>query len=395
MREVATPGATILVVDDEEANVALLEQTLSRAGYTRVFSVTDSREALHTFDRYQPDLVLLDLRMPHLDGHAVLSQLTAQVPPGDIVPIVVLTADVSRAARQQALSAGAIDFLTKPIDRDEFLLRIRNLLHLRFSHLQLQRQHVALEQVYETAQSRVAERDQSISTLTHDLGQPLTTIRGFAQLLQRAIARHEHVDVERLVAGLDSIDRATGEMLGMVQELLDAMRLQAGRRLDLKRGPIDLVALAARQVALQQQASELHHFGVSAPAEPVTGLWDAGRLGRVLANLLSNAVKYSPEGGEITVEVHTEPCEPVEGSGFTATWAVLAVHDHGLGIPPADLPHVFERFHRGANVAGRIDGTGIGLAGARQIVEQHGGLICIDSGEDEGTTVTVRLPIDP
>ncbi|MFN8556342.1 MAG: sensor histidine kinase [Dehalococcoidia bacterium] len=117
------------------------------------------------------------------------------------------------------------------------------------------------------------------------------------------------------------------------------------------------------------------------------GVWDGARLTRVVDNLLSNAVKYSPDGGETTVHVG-RVCYHGEA------YAVLTVQDRGIGIPAVDLPYTFERFHRAANVRG-IAGNGIGLAGARQIIEQHGGQISVESVEGEGSTFTVRLPLTP
>jgi signal transduction histidine kinase len=108
----------------------------------------------------------------------------------------------------------------------------------------------------------------------------------------------------------------------------------------------------------------------------------------VLGNLLSNAIKYSPEGGDISVEVTQE-------EGPAGAWAVVVVRDQGLGIPAADLPHILERFQRAGNVIGRISGSGVGLASARQIVEQHGGTIAVASEERRGSTFTVRLPLAP
>ena len=116
-------------------------------------------------------------------------------------------------------------------------------------------------------------------------------------------------------------------------------------------------------------------------------MWDADRLTRVLENLVANAVKYSPAGSTVVVRVDFEeaPNGPL---------AVLSVADQGVGIPAADLPHIFERFRRGGNVAGRIAGSGLGLWGSQRIVAQHGGTITIDSAEGSGTTVTVRLPLE-
>jgi signal transduction histidine kinase len=150
-----------------------------------------------------------------------------------------------------------------------------------------------------------------------------------------------------------------------------------------------MVALAEASVEEAQRTTSEHQIRVEAGVPRLTGEWDGARLARVLGNLLKNAVTYSPQGGEIVVRVQRE-----ENDGHP--WAVVAVTDHGIGVPEADLPRLFERFHRGSNVAGRIAGAGIGLAGARQIVEQHGGTISATSVEGVGSTFTLRLPItDP
>ncbi|HEX5266946.1 MAG TPA: EAL domain-containing response regulator [Acidimicrobiales bacterium] len=136
--------ASILVIDDQPSNVTLLERLLTRVGVGRVVGLTDPRQALAAFRSVQPDLVLLDLHMPHLDGYEVLAALAEEVGPGGFVPVVVLTADATDAAKQAALAAGANDFLTKPFDRTEALLRVRNLLHTRAMHVALQRHNASM-----------------------------------------------------------------------------------------------------------------------------------------------------------------------------------------------------------------------------------------------------------
>ncbi|MGH2389205.1 MAG: sensor histidine kinase, partial [Chloroflexota bacterium] len=128
------------------------------------------------------------------------------------------------------------------------------------------------------------------------------------------------------------------------------------------------------------------HIELDGPADPVIAEVDAARFERVLANLLSNAVKYSPGGGLIQVRLASDV---IGGVG----WAAVSVTDHGIGIPETDLPHVFTSFFRGSNVTGKIQGSGIGLAGARQIVEQHGGFIQARSAPESGTTFLVRIPL--
>jgi signal transduction histidine kinase len=175
-------------------------------------------------------------------------------------------------------------------------------------------------------------------------------------------------------------------MSAQIGELLDATRLRAGQPLELDRRPTDLVALARRIVAQVQQTTTRHTIQVVPQVDHLIGEWDASRLERVLGNLLGNAVKYSPDGGVITLEVH-----PEEEAG--QRWACVAVTDPGIGIPEAELGRVFERYQRGSNVVGRFPGEGIGLAGARQVIEQHGGSISVQSQQGNGSTFTLRLPV--
>jgi len=146
----------ILVVDDEEPNVRVLRRLLARAGYREVESTTDPREVSRIFHEFQPDLLLLDLRMPHMDGFEIMEYLQGEVPEGEYFPILVLTGDLSREVRERALSMGARDFVTKPFESTEALLRIKNLLEARVLHLQLQAHNQTLEE-------RVRERTRDLA----------------------------------------------------------------------------------------------------------------------------------------------------------------------------------------------------------------------------------------
>jgi putative two-component system response regulator len=148
-------NSRILIIDDRPENVLLLERMLTEAGYRNIRGLTDSRQALVHFSDFSPDLVAIDLRMPHLDGFALLKQLRSRIPDGAFVPILVLTADNSRKSKQEALSLGAKDFITKPLDRDETLLRIYNLLETRWLHAELRAHN-------ETLEERVRERTRQL-----------------------------------------------------------------------------------------------------------------------------------------------------------------------------------------------------------------------------------------
>jgi putative two-component system response regulator len=178
-------GATILIVDDEPANVILLERLLGRIGYSSIHSTTDSREVLTLCETLSPDIVLLDLRMPYLDGFEVLKQLEPFTGGGQFLPVVALTGDPSEAAKDRALNAGAVDFLAKPLSMTEVLLRVRNLLRARRMHLELRSRNMALqEEVIEktrdlnAAQQEILERlaqavefrDEKTGEHTHRVG---------------------------------------------------------------------------------------------------------------------------------------------------------------------------------------------------------------------------------
>jgi signal transduction histidine kinase len=223
-----------------------------------------------------------------------------------------------------------------------------------------------------------------LADLTHDLKNPLAVVRGGAQLLNRRLSRPGPLDPGAVREGLALIESATGRMTLLLEDLLDAVAAGADRNPALDRRPVDLLRLARQAAARYQGTTERHTVRVEAGDATVVGSWDPARLERVLANLLSNALKFSPDGGEVVVVVS------VDGGG-----AVLTVADQGLGIPADDLDRVFDRRYRGANVVGRVPGTGLGLAAVRQVVEAHGGSIAVATREGVGTTFRVWLPITP
>jgi PAS domain S-box-containing protein len=240
------------------------------------------------------------------------------------------------------------------------------------------------QQANAEAERAIAVRDQVLAALSHDLKAPLTVINGRAQLLVRRLERMNARQAEQLIGSLHEIETSVRRMRVWIDELVDVAHLQVGHELHLNRAPTDLVALARAAAAEYQETSEGNRLRVEASQPELVGEWDAERLQRVLANLISNAIKYSPDGGPITISVDRE-----------GAVSILAVRDCGVGVPVADQAHLFEEFHRASNVIGRIAGTGIGLAAARHIVEQHGGTIGVETCEGVGSTFTVRLPLLP
>lgn len=308
------------------------------------------------------DRLAEDLTSPLLDGLEVRSLLGVQLRVGGTVIGIIEVADLAphRFTNEEAtLLQLAADRIALAIDR---------------------------ARLFDAMVAAVQLRERVMAAISHDLGQPLATIRGYAQLWRRRLRNSIVVaegDVEKWLSGIEA---ATSAMSGMLTELLDSAKLQAGQALDLHTGPVDLTALVQQQVAILAESARRHSIELTVPTQPIAGEWDAPRLARVVANLLSNALKYSPGGAKILVALTTE--EDADGA-----WAALRVSDQGFGIPAEDLPRIFERFFRATNARQIAAGTGIGLSGAKQIVEHHGGTLTLESRLGEGTTVIVRLPL--
>ncbi|HEY8744665.1 MAG TPA: PAS domain-containing sensor histidine kinase [Chloroflexota bacterium] len=230
------------------------------------------------------------------------------------------------------------------------------------------------------------QKDEFLTAAAHDLNNPLTAIKGYQQLLRRRLERDAGSVDPFLLNGLIQIEDSVRQMAFLIQELLDLGRLRLGERMILQRQLTDLVHITTRAVAAAQPEHDHDRIVLRANPQAIVGYWDADRLERLLHNLLNNAVKYSPNDAAISVSLGLD-------SEDNGDWAVIAVQDTGIGIPAADLPHIFERFHRGGNVLEHYQGTGIGLASVKQTAEEHGGTISIASVEGVGTTVTVRLPL--
>jgi len=202
-------NAPILIVDDQEVNLRLLELVMQQAGYNQIALTTDPREVVPLFTSFKPDLLLLDLHMPHLDGYAVMEQLKPHLSPDTYFPILVLTADITSEAKQRALTMGARDFLVKPFDITEVLLRIRNLLETRFLHLQLQNQNQLLEE-------KVRERTRELEDAQVEIIERLARA---AEYRDDATGRHT-----QRVGRLSSL---IAEAMGMPREQVELIRLAA------------------------------------------------------------------------------------------------------------------------------------------------------------------------
>jgi signal transduction histidine kinase len=230
----------------------------------------------------------------------------------------------------------------------------------------------------EVAERRRAEaaRDEFLSVAAHELKTPLTSLRGFAQVLLAQLDKAESPDRERLHMALTAIDRQSVKLSRLVSQLLDVSRMEAGQ-LALDRRAVDVMALLRGLCASLPPSTRGHTVSVDGPAE-ATAMADPVRLEQVLTNLLDNALKFSPDGGPVRLSVEQAAGE-----------LLIAIADRGIGIPAAHRRRVFDRYHQGEH---RLGGMGLGLYISRQIVELHGGFLEAEEPPDGGTRMVVHLP---
>jgi signal transduction histidine kinase len=392
--------ATVLVIDDELPNVRLLERIVRRAGCRNCVSTTDSREALALFAEHEPDVILTDWLMPHHDGSAVIEQIRDAIGSEDYVPIVVLTADVNQATRRRALAVGATEFLTKPFDQLEVLLRVDNLLATRFAHLKVQEQNTTLEanvrertvdlekalaelketQRHVVQQERLAALGAMAGGIAHDFNNALSVIMGFSDILLSSA--EDGLTREEALRPLTTILTAAEDASKIVGRLREFYRPDSAE--EAVRVPIKFNELIEQAVSLTKPRWETESRANGRPIFLETKLGEIGfvagdpaALREVLTNLIFNAVDAMPHGGKITLR------SVAEEDG-----ARIEIADTGTGMSEAVRERCLEPFF---TTKGK-KGTGLGLAMVFGIVQRHNGAIDIQSALGAGTTFVLRFP---
>jgi len=362
-------NAGILVVDDQEANVTLLELMLRGAGYTSIASTMDPHEVCDLQRKNCYSLILLDLQMPGMDGFQVMEGLK-DIEKDDYLPVLVITAQSDHKLR--ALRAGAKDFITKPFDLSEVLTRVRNMLEVRLLHTKTANNSKVLQQTVARLEEVERLKMGFLSTVSHELRTPLTSIRGSLGLLASGAMGTLSGDVVEVVA---IAERNAVRLMALINDILDLERLDTGK-IELQFAQVSAESVVRR--AIESVATFAQEHGITiAASEVASTIWaDADRIVQVLVNLLSNAVKFSPAAGMVTIAV-----QPGE------SWVEFSVTDHGRGVPVAYRQAIFERFRQVETSDARDKGgSGLGLAICRSIIDQHGGTIGVESQEGEGST---------
>ncbi|HEX9494319.1 MAG TPA: response regulator [Candidatus Limnocylindria bacterium] len=374
---VVAPGAVdpterlgrVLVVDDEPANVELIVRRLSGNGYETI-TAANGHDAIAAAIKEQPDLILMDVMMPGLDGWQATRLLKGD-PKTANIPVVFVTARDRPEDVAAGFEAGGIMYVNKPVEPIELFARVRQAIYMKRLQDDLRSKNEDLKRL-ETS------RQELIGMLGHDIRNLANSVVAFLQLARMGELTPDRPEFAQLL-GLSEANIA--EVLRMVNALLDVYKMEEGR-LEAVAGVNKLGDVVRKSFAqlIPEAVAKGITLSESIPDETIVFI-DAGLIVRVLTNLISNAIKHTPGGGSITID--TRPA--------SADSLVVRVTDTGPGIPEADAAHVFDRFYQTDTGRSR-GGTGLGLAFCKLAVELHGGKIGVANGGQPGAVIEFTLP---
>ena len=380
-------GAHLLIVDDQEANVRLLERGLASAGYTSISSTTNPFEVAELYRQGRFDLVLLDLLMPGMDGFQVMEKLK-EIEPDGYLPVLIITAQPGQKLR--ALQAGARDFISKPFDLGEILARVHNMLEVRLLQKELRKDNAALEREAE-AQKWQAQKMDSLGVLAggiaHDINNLLVPVIGMTESVLDKLPSDSPL-CERLDLVLDAGRR----IQGLVDRILTFSRKQG-----VHFEPLDIAQMVQDAIPLVR-ATTPASMTIREHLDPATGIVcaDVSQLHAIMMNLASNAA-HALDGrpghfdialDRVVADADLARAAPALGGG--RSYAHLRVADDGCGMDPQTLERMFDPFFTTRAVG---EGTGLGMAMIHGIVSKHDGAIRVRSAPGQGTVFDIYLPI--
>ena len=368
----------LLLIDDDAAGRYGKARVLRHAGFD-VIEAGTAGEGLRRLEERGPRLVILDVRLPDMNGWEVCRLIKENPATSSVLVLQTSATFVSEADTVRALEGGADGCLTEPIEPPVLVATVRALLRARVAEDAL-REALAGEQAARAAAEAVNRaKDEFLATLSHELRSPLGGVLMWVELL-----RSGRLDGAKTVHAHEAIDRSARLQMRLIDDLLDVSRIISGKMaLDVQ--TVNLAATVEATLESVRAAAEAQGVELRSTIDPAVGplSGDPSRLHQVVWNLLSNAVKFTPRGGRVDLRVERRGPD-----------VHLTVQDTGQGIEPGFLPHIFERFRQADSSSTRPhSGLGLGLAIVRYLVELHGGTIeAASPGAGQGATFTVRLP---
>ncbi len=366
---IMTGKGNILVVDDTPANLKLLSEMLESCGY-EVRPAPDGPLALRAAASEPPDLILLDISMPEMDGYEVCTRLKEQDELKNI-PVIFISALAETLDKVKAFGVGGVDYVTKPFQFEEVQARVE-------AHLSLRRLRVDLERRYEELQQLREAQDNLTRMIVHDMGSPLFGVMGCLDLLEPSANTKLNEEEQEYVS---EAQRSTSTLLEMVQALRDVIQLETGEMpLNVRDAELGAIVDAALETLGALAAGR--KLEVDKPHVPVPVRCDPSIIRRVVANLVANALNVTPKQGTVRVALSNEDNAPT-----------ASVKDAGPGIPAEFREKVFEKFGQvEVHQQRKKYSTGLGLTFCKLAIEAHGGTIGVESELGKGSEFWFELP---
>ena len=385
----------ILIIDDTPTNLDVLSETLSSEGY-EVAIANSGQRALKQLERRLPDLILLDITMPQMDGFEVCEKIKAN-PTTCNIPILFMTALTDIESKVKGFELGALDYITKPFQQQEVLARIKIHLQLRRLTQNLEEEVAlkvaSLEKAKKAAEKANIAKSQFLANMSHELRTPLNAILGMTEGLQEEVFGGVN---EQQIKALQTIERSGSHLLELIDDILHVAKIESGN-FKLECTPTNIKSLCQSSLVFikQQASSKQLQVETKLPLNLPELCVDERRIRQVLINLLNNAVKFTPEGGCITLSASMiEHCGEVGSTEEKfSNYLRITVSDTGIGIASENIPKLFQPFTQVDTALNRkYNGTGLGLVLVKQIIELHGGKVNLTSKVGIGSCFSVDLP---
>jgi two-component system sensor histidine kinase/response regulator len=379
-------GNRILVVDDEKEIRDFLKKALSRMGGFHVDLAETGEEVLKKIEEETFDLVLTDLKMPKMDGLQLITEIARSKPE---ILTVLMTGHGTIDSAVEAMKQGASDYLTKPLELDETIIRIRKVLEDRQRFIKLKEFADQLEKANQELRRIDSIKSEFVSVASHELRTPLAAIKNAVQLILKGKTGAINENQEKF---LSMAERNINRLTNILNDLLNLSRIESGK-IELKFQNVllkEVIELTASSLRPQADTKSIQiEVDVSESLPGVYG--DPEKIEQILTNLIGNAMKFTPDGGKILITAKPFSHDSKGGYGDRVA---ISVKDTGIGIPSEHLEAIFEKFHQVEGSLQRsVSGTGLGLAITKGLVEAHQGKIWVGSEVGKGSTFTFTLPL--
>ncbi len=368
----------ILIVDDAPENIISLKKVLEKNNF-EVDTATSGEEALKKVLKNSYVLIILDVQMPEMDGFEVAEAISGFSKAKETAIIFLSAASADVKLITKGYSSGALDYITKPVDMNILLLKVKTFYRIYEQSRALNQMQTKLLEEIEFRKEAERKKDEFISIASHELKTPMTSVKGYIQLLERSLDKG---DIETVRGRLHKVQNHIEKLNILIADLLDISKIESGKlKFNKKEFSFDELVGHILEV-LQQTHPEvklLHQGQVGAVA-----FGDEMRLEQVIINFITNAIKYAPDSTEVHITTELRNDE-----------VYFSVRDFGIGMDRQHQNKIFDKFYRVEETSERFQGLGIGLYICREIIERHGGTIGVHSTPGEGSEFYFSIPLQP